>query len=159
VRRCHRPEQTAAKELAAYLEQAVGMAFTVVTEAAAAPDKNHIHVGLTVVAKGFGMDAVALGPEEWAVRTHDNDLVLAGGRPRGTPYAVYHFLEDEVGVHWWNPYEESVPKTPDLSVGELNRHGKPTFRYRDIYRLYGGDNGRFGPRNRLNRDGDAGIGR
>ncbi len=151
-------DKTAAKELAAYLGEAVGTAFPVVSEAEAAPDRVHLYVGATVKAKEAGIDSGALGPEEWAIRTHGNDLVLAGGRPRGTLYAVYHFLEDEVGVHWWNPYEESVPKTPDLSVGEMNRHGKPTFRYRDIYMLYGGDNGRFAARNRLNRDGDAGIG-
>jgi hypothetical protein len=98
------PEHTAAGELAAYLGQAVGTAFSVVTETAAASDKNHIHVGFTAAAKGLGIDSAAFGPEEWIVRTHGNDLVLAGGRPRGTLYAVYHFLEDEVGVHWWNPY-------------------------------------------------------
>ena len=152
------PEQTAARELAGYLEQIAGAAFPMVSEEAEAPDKNHIYVGPTAKAKSIGFDFSAHGPEEWIVRTNGNDLVLAGGRPRGTLYAVYHFLEDEVGVHWWNPYEESVPKTADLSVGELDRHGKPAFRYRDIYMLYGGDNGRFAARNRLNRDGDAGIG-
>ncbi len=152
------PEQTAAKEFAAYLGQVTGATFTVVTEAAAAPDKSHLFVGPTAKTKEAGVDCAALGPEEWVIRTVGNDLLLTGGRPRGTLYAVYHFLEDEVGVHWWNPYEESAPNTPDLTIGGLDRHGKPTFRYRDIYMLYGGDNGRFAARNRLNRDGDAGIG-
>ncbi len=151
------PEQTAAKELAASLEQVVGTAFPVVPEAEAVSDKSRIYVGATAFAVGLGIDPVRLGPEEWVVRTRDNSVILAGGRPRGTLYAVYHFLEDEAGVHWWNPYEESAPKTPDLSIGELDRHGTPAFRYRDIYMLYGGDHGRFAARNRLNRDGDAGI--
>ena len=86
-----------------------------------------------------------------------NDLILTGGRPRGTLYAVYRFLEDVVGVHWWNAYEESVPGRPTLRVDALDRTGTPAFRCRDIYMLYGNDNGRFAARNRLNRDGDSPI--
>ena len=85
------------------------------------------------------------------------DLYLVGGNPRGTLYAVYHFLEDVVGVHWWNPWEETVPRQPTLRVGPLDFQGRPAFRYRDIYMLYGLDGGRFAARNRLNREGDAPI--
>jgi len=52
-------------------------------------------------------------------------------------------MEDEVGVRWWNPWEESAPQRKTLSVGDLDRRGKPVFRYRDIYMLYGRDGGRF----------------
>jgi len=70
---------------------------------------------------------------------------------------VYHFLEDVAGVHWWNAYEETVPRQPSLRVESLDRKGKPAFRCRDIYMLYANDGGRFAARNRLNRDGDARI--
>ncbi len=152
------PEQTAATELAAYLKQATGAVFSVVAEASATRGKHHIHVGGTRAAKRLGVDVDSLGPEEWVIHANCRDLVLVGGRPRGTLYAVYHFLEDEVGVHWWNPFEEAVPNVRNLSVGDLHRRGKPTFRYRDIFMLFGGDKGRFAAHNRLNRDGDAGIG-
>ncbi|MBM3492789.1 MAG: DUF4838 domain-containing protein, partial [Armatimonadetes bacterium] len=85
------------------------------------------------------------------------DLYVVGGRPRGTLYAAYHFLEDVVGVHWWTPWDESAPKRQSVRVGKISLHGKPAFRYRDIYMLFGSDEGRFAARNRLNRDGDSPI--
>ncbi len=151
------PEQTAAKELAAYLGQATGQRFPVISESGADAAAPHIYVGATAFARTLGLEFAALGPEEWVIRSSGAHLVLAGGRPRGTLYAVYHFLEDEVGIHWWNPFEESVPDKTTLTLSGLDRRGKPVFRYRDIYMLYGGDRGRFAAHNRLNRDGDSGI--
>lgn len=151
------PEQHAASELAQYLGQVTGRAFTASAESSLPEAPGRIYVGSTAFAKAQGLDVAALGPEEWVFRVTDHDVVIAGGRPRGTLYAVYHFLEDVVGVHWWNPFEEGVPNTPTLNVPALERRGKPVLRYRDIYMLYGGDRGRFAARNRLNRDGDAGI--
>lgn len=151
------PEKTAAQELAKYLAQVTGGTFSVLTEPQAPTSKTNIYVGPTVQAEHHGLKADALGPEEWIIRTVGNNLFLLGGRPRGTLYAVYRFLEDTVGVHWWNPWEETVPRKPTLTIDPLNRRGKPTFRYRDVYMLYGNDSGRFAVRNRLNRQGDSAI--
>ncbi len=150
-------EQTAARELSAYLTKVTGSVFSIVSESDAAGGGTRIYVGPTAYAEQQGLDAATLGPEEWVIRTVGDSLVLVGGRPRGTLYAVYHFLEDVVGVHWWNPYEESVPTEPVLGVNALDLRGQPAFRYRDIYSMYGHDGGRFAARNRLNRDGDTPI--
>ena len=150
-------EQTAAAELAHYLSRITGAEFPVVQEADAPEDGTRIFVGHTAFARERVTDPAKLGAEEWLMHSVDDDLVLAGGRPRGTLYAVYRFLEDELGVHWWSPWEEHVPRTRTLTVPLLALRGKPVLRYRDIYMLYGGDRGRCAARNRLNRDGDAGI--
>ncbi len=150
------PERTAAGELSAYLGAITGAEFPIVSPEQAA-GRPALAVGPDAVAARLGRAAGQLGPEEWLVQTSGRDLYLFGGRPRGTLYAVYHFLEDVLGVHWWNPWEESVPRQPRLTVGELNLRGQPTFRYRDIYMIYGNDGGRFAARNRLNRDGDSAI--
>jgi len=151
------PERTAAAELADYLGRVTGAPFTVQVEGVKAAPARAIHVGPTRAALALGLGPDALGPEEWAIRTGSYGLVLAGGRPRGTLYAVYRFLEDVIGVHWWNPWEETVPTRATLSVGRLDLRGQPGFRYRDIYMIYGHDGGRFAARNRLNRDGDVPI--
>ncbi len=150
-------ERTAARELAAYLSKVTGGRFAVVSEGQDPKTKTRIHVGHTACAKAHGVDASTLAPEAWRMKTVGQDLLLLGVRPRGTLYAVYHFLEDVVGVHWWTPWAESVPRKPSLTVDALDRQGKPTFRYRDIYTLYGHDRGRFAARNRLNRQGDQAI--
>jgi hypothetical protein len=150
-------EQTAANDVASYLGRVCGVEFEVVSEADA-PDGPAVYVGPTDFAKAQGVDFDALGAEEWIVRTVDDALILVGGRPRGTLYAVSHFLEDVVGVHWWNPREDFAPTAPALQVGDIDLRGEPVLRYRDIYMLYGYDGGRFAARSRLNRQGDARVG-
>jgi len=152
------PEQTAAKELADYLGKITGGTFVVTTETQAPELKTRIYVGQTSYAKDCGLDLDTFGPEQWVMRTVGKNLVLAGGRPRGTLYAVYHFLEDVVGVHWWSPWEEYVPSRPNLRITALDRHGEPVFWMRalDTLNLFGKDT-RFAARNRINRDYGAEI--
>lgn len=143
-------EQTAAAELADYLGKVTGAEFAVTGEAEHDPQRPTIYVGPTAAAKREGLDAADWGPERWAMRTAGDSLILLGGRPRGTLYAVYHFLEDVVGVRWWNPVEQYVPSRATLVVEQLDRQGEPRFRYRDIHLLYAYDGGRFAARNRIN---------
>ena len=70
------------------------------------------------------------------------------GRPRGTLYAVYRFLEDDLGVRWWNTFEKSVPRRPTLRIGEIERRGHPAFERRDLYGTDGTAD--FLVRNRVN---------
>ena len=90
-------EQTAAEELAAYLGKITGGQFSVTPEAEASGPV--IYVGPTQFSLTNGVDAAKLGPDEWVIRTVGDDLILAGGRPRGTIYAVYRLLEETLGVH------------------------------------------------------------
>ena len=151
-------ERTAAEELASYLAKVTGADFAVVEEGDRTPRQRGIFVGPTQFSTEHVEGLSEFGREEWLIRTVSEDsLVLAGGRPRGTLYAVYHFLEDIIGVRWWSPWEEAVPSNSELQVDELDQRGKPAFAYRDIYMLYGNDDGRFAARNRLNRDGDRRI--
>jgi hypothetical protein len=150
-------ERMAADEVAQYLQRISGAEFRVHSEDRPPAKGSRVLVGPTAVAQNQGLAVDELGPEEWVIRTVGNDLVIVGGRPRGTIYAAYHFLEDVLGVHWWNPFEESVPRRKTVHLGQLNLRGKPALPYRDIYMLYGRDGGRFAARNRLNRDGDAPI--
>ena len=143
-------EETAALELAAYLKKATGGEFAVAAEREHDGKQPAIYLGPTSLAKSHGLDPADWGPERWAMRTVGNSLILVGGRPRGTLYAVYHFLEDVVGVRWWNPVEEHVRSRATLVVEGLDRRGEPRFRYRDIHLLYAHDGGRFDARNRIN---------
>ncbi len=127
-------EETAAAELATYLEKVSGAQFATVREGAevAAP---RILVGPSEAAEHLlGEEAVAaLGPEEYIVRTVGDDLLLVGGRPRGTLYAVLSFLEDDLGCLWFTWYgDESIPTRETLEVGALDRRGAPALQVRDM---------------------------
>jgi len=108
-------ERTAAEELAAYLAKVTGGKFPIIGESKA-PAGPCLYVGPTAFARKLGLDPVAWGPERWAMRSVGANLVLVGGRPRGTLYAAYRFLEDQVGVRWWNAHEEHVPTRHTLQV-------------------------------------------
>lgn len=149
-------EQTAAAELALHIGQILGETPAVQDETVPASGPT-FWVGATQTARDAGIDLVKLGPEEWIVQSSGENVLLLGGRPRGTLYAVYHYLEDACGARWWNPWEQTVPRLESLPVNGLNLRGEPTIKYRDIYQFYGNDGGRFPARNRANRDGDARI--
>ncbi|MBQ6474418.1 MAG: DUF4838 domain-containing protein [Victivallales bacterium] len=103
-------------------------------------------------------DNPAMDSEEWRIHSQDGCLFLTGGMPRGTLYATYHFLEDCLGVHWWNAREEFVPPAKAIDLPALDKQGRPHFAYRDIFRstavASSNDLGRWPARNRLNRSGD-----
>jgi hypothetical protein len=139
------PELHAARELAAYLEKISGATFEIQTGTGPGPS---IEVGWTAAIRAAGLDLDALGAEEWIVRAVDDRLWLTGGAPRGTLYAVYHFLEDDLGVGWWTPWDETVPRRKRLRVGALDRRGAPVFGYRDVFGVRGSIE--FHLRNRLN---------
>jgi hypothetical protein len=130
------PEMAAAQELVSYLERATSARFPLVTEERVEGDAPAIWVGPTARSRAVGFDTEALGAEEWRIRTVGDDLILVVGRPRGTLYAVYRFLEDHAGVRWWNPFEEHVPYRPDLEV-EVDAAGRPAFAYRDVQGVRG----------------------
>ena len=99
-------EQTAAKELDTYLSKMTGVPCVIVPEAKAA--KCAIYVGPTALAKQAGIDCRELDKEEWILRARDGNLIVAGGRPRGTLYGVYDLLE-RLGVTWPDVESECVP--------------------------------------------------
>ncbi|MBM4050688.1 MAG: DUF4838 domain-containing protein, partial [Planctomycetes bacterium] len=152
------PEQTAAAELRDYLGKVTGAAFDILAEGEEPPETFLICVGPSRYARDMGIEADRLGPERWFMRSRGNRLALVGGRPRGTLYAVYHFLEDVVGVHWWSVWDEHVPHRPALTIGHLDRHGEPAFSLRgqDTVFYYSRDT-RFAARNRVNYSGHCSI--
>ncbi len=124
-------ERTAARELATYLERSTGTGFRIVSETELEPGSPAVYLGATRFAEGAGLGE-QLAAEEWVLRSTDADMIIAGGRPRGTLHGVYRFLEDHVGVRWWTPEAEHVPPLRRLVVGPGEGRGKPAFVYRDI---------------------------
>jgi hypothetical protein len=150
-------ERFAAEELALFLQKITGASFPIVKEDKY--DGPGIYVGQTQRAAGVGVDFGELGEEEWVLRTTKDDLILTGGRPRGTLYAVYEFLETQAGCRWVTPHIEVVPANRDLAIPTLDTRGQPAFAWRettlyprhdDPQRISKEDYARFLVRNRYN---------
>ena len=127
------PEIFAAQELALHLKQITGMDFTILTNAAAPARSILVGAGNAARKEFSDMRFDSLGPEELVIRTKGDRLLLAGGRPRGTLYAVSRFLQDQCGVRWWTPWATRVPKQRSLNVADLNVRAKPAFEYRESF--------------------------
>jgi hypothetical protein len=126
------PERHAATELAKFLQQITGGKFEILHKDA--PGQSRILVGLkaaNLTAVDFSRDG--LGSDGIIIRTLGKDLVLVGGHPRGTLYAVYTFLEDYVGCRWWSSKVSMIPKKPTLKVDKLNIRYVPALEYRESF--------------------------
>ena len=125
-------ERFAAQELALFLHIVTGAAFPVVEDPG--QPGGRLLVGLSAAgAAAPDLAGSSLAPEEIVVRTVGNDLVLAGGSPRGTLYAVYTFLEDVVGCRWWTWTASRIPSKPSLSVEDVSIRFKPPLEYREPF--------------------------
>ncbi len=80
-------------------------------------------------------------PEEMVVLTRNGDLHLCGGDSgpggmicKGTLFAVYDFIERELGVRWLFPGEhgEVVPKRATITIADLNRREQPRIAKRKL---------------------------
>ncbi len=127
-------EVHAAQELRDYLSKITGANILLRTGAADAP-KNAIIVGQGPVTRKLlpDCDWSKLGAEQTLVRTVGDRLVVAGGRSRGTLYAVYRLLQEKGGVRWWTPWATTIPSNSSLKLGALNWSETPAFEYRDPY--------------------------
>lgn len=153
-------EQFAAEELALFLKKITSAAFSIVKEGGQTGPG--IYVGPTRKAIEAGIDPGMLGDEEWVLRSAGNDLILTGGRPRGTLYAVYEFLDAHAGCRWIAPDIEIVPAHRDFAIPPLKTRGRPGFSWRettlyprhdDPKRISKEDYARFLVRNRYNGSG------
>ena len=142
-------EKYAAEELAYHFKKAFGKAPEVVGEDKldAARTPFHIYVGATKAAVAVGLPVGKLADEEHVVKTVGSGLYLLGGdgdtaysevievrkiAMRGTLYAAYDFLENEMGVKWLWPGAtgEVVPKRTALKVGAIDRRAQEPLEFR-----------------------------
>ncbi len=124
-------ERHAAQELQTHLNLITGGHFEIRTNASEATAPAII-VGPGPLAAKYFPDAnlSECGREELIMRVENGRLLLAGGRPRGTVYAVNRFLQEECGVRWWAPWTTNIPKQASLKIPSLDRREAPAFEYR-----------------------------
>ncbi len=133
----------AAAELQEHIRIMSGATLPVVEEQQLSADagKALILVGQSNLATQHGVDTTALERETFLIKTDRGALILAGedgGRKRnartGTLWAVYDFLQDQLGCRWIWPGEigRVVPRRETIEVGELDVRETPLIKVRDI---------------------------
>lgn len=123
----------AMRELTEGLKAATGAHFRTVpaSEAAALPCR--IFVGLSKSALKLlgGNPLEAMEDQEFRVHVLDQDLFLYGKGVHGNLYAVYDFLEKDLGWRSFSAFEEpKVPRQPRLMLPPIDRSGQYAFTYR-----------------------------
>jgi len=142
-------EQRAAGELQRFIEEMTGARLPIITDATE-QDGNLMLVGDSnrVQKLGLKIPFDTLGAEGFVLRTEGEHLVIAGGKPRGTMYGVYTFLE-RLGCRWFTTEVSVIPKKPTLVVKALNEWQKPAFEYREPFFTEAADKD-WAARNRVN---------
>ena len=75
------------------------------------PDRHvFIGVGKAMRTSAVGFDVSEFGPGDLRIVVRGNSIAIAGGRPRGTLYGVYAFLENTLGVRFLTYDQTHVPK-------------------------------------------------
>ncbi|MCK4998671.1 MAG: DUF4838 domain-containing protein [Anaerohalosphaera sp.] len=141
------PVMHSAAELCKYLDQVTGGKFDIVNTAP--KEGTRILVGSAaakVVYHDFSIEG--LGADGVRILTKGDDLILAGGEPRGTLYAVYSFLE-QLGCRWWSSKASTIPIKPTVEIGEIDITYEPVVEYRQAY-WYDAFDGDWAVRNKCN---------
>ena len=131
------PEVTSARELQTHLQLVTGARLRIRSESEAGKSVRQIVIGPTDRFKAAfpRIDIASLKHDGIVIQTAGDTLFLAGGRPRGTLYAVYSFLEDTVGCRWWGsrPDETFMPVKRTLTIPALATVYVPELRYREAF--------------------------
>ena len=123
-------ERHAASELALHWELLTGNALPILADAAVG-ERTPILLGRSalIATRGVKVDYKRLGLEGTHLQTVGPVLVLAGGQ-RGVLYAVYAFLEDELGCRWFTADCSTTPRQGTFTIGRLKRVYVPPLEYR-----------------------------
>ena len=127
------PSETyAAKEFQHYLHQTSGILLPIHTAGKAAG--HQVFVGpskaLRSSSLGFIMEQ-EYAAEELRIVITANHIAILGGRPRGTLYGVYTFVEDYLGIRFLTADVTHTPRVaPDRPLPLIDRSYTPPFAYR-----------------------------
>ena len=128
-------EQWAAQELSHWLAEASGALFHIRTTQGRRRFPHSIVIGYNEASK-------ALLPDDYEPPRDDDesffywnageDIVILGGRDRGSMYGVFTFLERELGCRWYAPEVSVIPKRDEYTFTYLRHREKPGLRMREV---------------------------
>ena len=130
-------ERFAAAECRSYLQQAVGEEVSVV-QSDRRPKGAAVLIGRRFLQEEPEVFSARdrFGPDPYVVQITDDAIFLAGRGDRGTVFAAYDFLENEIGCRWLQPSKDGdfVPQLTEIRLEPSVREERPAF----VFRIAGG---------------------
>ncbi len=125
-------EKYAASELQKYLKQITGCELSIVHTSNS--ETKLIYIGFEDAPKELldGLIKEEFGNEEFIIRPQDGNLLIAGGKPRGTLYGVIGFLND-LGCRWYTREVIDIPQKNSINKPAEEIRQKPAFEYREAW--------------------------
>jgi hypothetical protein len=126
-------EKWAANELQKWLKEASGVSFPIedLDKPFSGPQ---IILGFSdLTRKKSAQDAPADSYEGYHYMNSGGDILIFGGKQRGTMYGVLAFLENELGCRWYTPGYSVVPKRAELKFALIEHSEKPGVRVRNDF--------------------------
>lgn len=122
-------EQTAALEFQDYIYQISGVRLPISHEEIV--NGKNIFIGYNnKVTALIRLPRPLDDDESFTYRKVGHNLMIWGGKQRGTMYGVFTFLERELGVHWLSPECTVVPHYKQWRLKKINHTEKPAIRFR-----------------------------
>jgi len=118
-----------------------------------APERDrHVYVGPSAALheSGLEVDTTAMGEEAFQIVIEEERIAVAGGRPRGTLYGVYQFLEDALGIRFLTYDHTHVPAAAAASIPCGRFSYDPPFSFRWSYFRENQEHPEFAVRLRVN---------
>ena len=143
-------EKHAAEELSRFLENICGVRLPIVSDQVrSSPYEIVVGFNKRIEDIGWCPDIDRLGQEGFVIKTTRDRLIIAGGKPRGTLYGVYTFLEDVLGCRWLTSKVSHIPnvsvvKLPELDMEKIPVLATRTALFKDTY------DGDWAARNKIN---------
>lgn len=126
-------EQWAAKELQHWMKEISGAELPI-------QQLNDPHKGSQIVIgyndfikEKTGVAEPANLDESFRYCNKGSDIIIYGGKVRGSMYGVMSFLENELGCRWYTPGVSIIPKRNELSFNWLDHSEKPGIRVRNDF--------------------------
>ena len=128
-------EQWAATELQKTLMEISGVNFEIASDESELTEKEMV-IGYNKHSQellGDDFNEPELLDESFIYKNIKSNIVLVGGKQRGTMYAVFSFLEKTFGVRWYTPNVTVIPKREQYVFNYINHYEEPSIQVRNDY--------------------------
>ena len=75
-------------------------------------EHHHVYIG----SDAAGGDPTGMGDEELRIVVENDRIIIVGGHPRGTLYAVYQFLEELLGLRFLTYDHTHIPDASRVKI-------------------------------------------